>query len=605
MLEKFKSKNNRKMLWFVIGFLLLNVIIILTTLLVVSGVPSIHKNGKNVIAWSSNAWSNAGDYLINQIYLNNFFKQPPLVLGFLTLIGYLIMNRGWKDSVLGALKTTIGFVLLTIGSGTIVGISKVVFGEIKNIGGSNIVPLDPYFGWASADSFFKNFYAVNDYLSLITYVFVLAFAVNIILVSLKRWTNVHSLMITGHVMFQQAAIITTAFYVILFRAVPLLNGGQIPIGAQAGLVIITALFLGAYWGIGSSATYKPTNVITENSGFAIGHQQMLGIALIYNISKKLGNKEDSTETRKMPKWLKIFEDNVFVQTLIITILFFILIMILIGTKPNSYIENGKFIGGLAPWNDTFKDAHWIINVFGGSIKIVAGLLALITGVRMFVTELQQSFQGISEKLIPGAVVAIDIAAVYGFAPNSVTFGFVSGTIGQFLGVGIVIGISAIMASLGNKNAITIVIPLFVTLFFSSGAMGPYANAAGGIKATLIAPAILGLLEIIIISFALSALTHASKEISEVGIQIPDTKNEWFSNPFQTGYIGMADWNLFFGFVMLISGYFSVMGYIFIPLALMGLLFYGLALDSGKQKSKTWVQKMLKLNPVLEQIEQSN
>ena len=127
---------------------------------------------------------------------------------------------------------------------------------------------------------------------------------------------------------------------------------------------------------------------------------------------------------------------------------------------------------------------------------------------MFVTELQQSFQGVSEKLIPGAVVAIDIAAVYGFAPNAVTFGFVSGTIGQFIGMGLTIAIA-----IAVPKVVTVVIPLFITLFFSSGALGPYANAAGGARATLILPALLGIAEILIVGFGLAGFSHAAFELN--------------------------------------------------------------------------------------------
>ena len=110
----------------------------------------------------------------------------------------------------------------------------------------------------------------------------------------------------------------------------------------------------------------------------------------------------------------------------------------------------------------------------GALLVVASILALSAGVRMFVTELQQAFQGISEKVIPGSVVAVDIAAVYGFSPNAVTYGFLSGVIGQFIAVGITLGLSQIP---GSPNVV--VVPLFITLFFNSGAIGVYANVKGG------------------------------------------------------------------------------------------------------------------------------
>ena len=113
-------------------------------------------------------------------------------------------------------------------------------------------------------------------------------------------------------------------------------------------------------------------------------------------------------------------------------------------------------------------------MFLGSLKIVTSILVIVAGVRMFVTELQQAFQGIALKVIPGAVVAVDVAATYGFSPNSVTYGFVSGLLGQFAAMGIIIGISV-----ATNGGIPIVIPLFITLFFNSGSIGVFANAAGG------------------------------------------------------------------------------------------------------------------------------
>lgn len=645
MIEKFKKKESSRM-WIILGVLIaINIIIIVLTLCIYAG-----KNNWN--------WGDAGDYLFNQVYLNNFFKQPALVLGFITLMGYLIMGRSGRDSVIGALKCVIGFILLQIGSGTLVGVAKPVFQEITKIGSGNttVVPLDPYFALAAGEEFFKNFKLGQDYASLITYVFVVGFIINIILVALKKWTNVHSMMVTGHVMLQQAAVITPVFYILLFSKIPLINNNEIEAGAQVGLVAIAGIFLGSYWGIASTGTLKPTNKVTSDAGFAIGHQQMLAISLAYKISNRFGSSEDSAETRKMPKALKIFEDNVFVQTTIITLLFIVLFTILLATK--TVVPSGtKLPGDIgSQWNNVFGGAHWSINILGGSLKLVAALICMMTGVRMFVTELQQSFTGISEKLVKDAVVAVDVAAVYGFSPNSVTFAFATGTLAQFLGTFVTIGLSLI-PGLG----VAIVVPLFVTLFFNSGALGPYANAVGGMRAVMIVPALIGFFEIIVISFGLCALTNASnnlgesqylftlKEGSKLGLE--EVKNKidefvkinqisasidikenqllintntssinsiksiildnnktfndlmkldksWTSDPFATGYIGMGDWTLFFGSLLLFSGWSIIGAAIIIPVYLLGLFAYGWIQDSGKQHKKTWLQNLLKLNPEL-------
>lgn len=47
-------------------------------------------------------------------------------------------------------------------------------------------------------------------------------------------------------MLQQSTVVTALLYVILFRSIPLLDGGAISAGSQVGLVIISGLFLGIY-----------------------------------------------------------------------------------------------------------------------------------------------------------------------------------------------------------------------------------------------------------------------------------------------------------------------------------------------------------------------
>ncbi len=61
------------------------------------------------------------------------------------------------------------------------------------------------------------------------------------------------------------------------------------------------------------------------------------------------------------------------------------------------------------WKVGGGNAFWVVQLILGSFQLVASIIAIQTGVRMFVSELQQSFQGISDKLVPGALVAVDVA----------------------------------------------------------------------------------------------------------------------------------------------------------------------------------------------------
>ncbi|MDW2870785.1 PTS ascorbate transporter subunit IIC [Mesomycoplasma ovipneumoniae] len=584
------SKKN-KLLFGLLIFLAVNLLIIGITL----GVRMGH-NGED--------FSTALVFLVRVVYLDNYLRQNPLLLGSLVLVGYLVLGRGARDAILGALKTAIGIFLLGIGAGTLVRLAAPVFGAIGDIKSGGVVPLDPYLGWTSAENFLQtSFGQANNFLTLASFTFIAAFIVNILMVLAKRFTNTNSIVITGHIMLQQSTVVTALLYMILFRSIPLLDDGAISAGSQVGLVLISGLFLGIYWATSSVATLKITNLVTQNAGFAVGHQQMLTLFTSYKMGRFFGNKEHSAENRKLPQSLKIFEDNIFTQTIIMLFLFAILFAIIIGYHGLENTVNDTYSGFTgkaakigATWNGSYSGANFVLIILGGVLQIIASLIAIMTGVRMFVTELQQSFHGISEKVIPGAVVAVDIAATYGFSINAVTYGFLGGVLGQFLAVFVAVGLAAIP---GNNYSL-VAIPLFITLFFNSGAMGVYANASGGWKAAFIVPAIIGFFEIIVISFGLKLVQN----IADVGI--PVLQNEAgvpvLQNPVTTGFLGMGDWNLFFGLSLIIGQFHYVLGWIIIFVGMIGLILLGQGVDSTKQTKKTWLQKLLKVNVDLVQKE---
>ncbi|MDO6830062.1 PTS ascorbate transporter subunit IIC [Mesomycoplasma ovipneumoniae] len=584
------SKKN-KLLFGLLIFLFVNLLIIGITL----GVRMGH-NGES--------FSTALVFLVRVVYLDNYLRQNPLLLGSLVLVGYLVLGRGGRDAILGALKTAIGVFLLGIGASILVGLAAPVFRAIGDIKSGGVVPLDPYLGWTSAENFLQtSFGKANNFLTLASFTFIAAFIVNILMVLAKRFTNTNSIVITGHIMLQQSTIVTALLYVILFRSIPLLDDGAISTGSQVGLVLISGLFLGIYWATSSVATLKITNLVTQNAGFAVGHQQMLTLFTSYKMGRFFGNKEHSAENRKLPESLKIFEDNIFTQTIIMLFLFAILFAIIIGYHGLESTINSTYSGFTgaaekigATWNGSYSGANFVLIIFGGVLRMIAALIAIMTGVRMFVTELQQSFHGISEKVIPGAVVAVDIAATYGFSINAVTYGFLGGVFGQFLAVFITVGLAAIP---GNNYSL-VAIPLFITLFFNSGAMGVYANASGGWRAAFIVPAIIGFFEIIVISFGLKLVQN----IGDVGIPVlqDNAGNPVLQNPVTTGFLGMGDWNLFFGLSLIIGQFHYVLGWITVFVGMIALILLAQGVDSTKQTKKTWLQKLLKVNVDLVQKE---
>ena len=92
---------------------------------------------------------------------------------------------------------------------------------------------------------------------------------------------------------------------------------------------MVGILVGLYWAVSSNLTVGPTQRLTGNAGFAIGHQQMFAVWLTDKVAGKLGDPEKNLDTIKMPQWLSIFHDNI-VATGTLMMLFFGVIMTILG-----------------------------------------------------------------------------------------------------------------------------------------------------------------------------------------------------------------------------------------------------------------------------------
>ena len=221
--------------------------------------------------------------------------------------------------------------------------------------------------------------------------------------------------------------------------------------ANPGLAVLLAgVFAGVYWSVATNLTVEPTQRLTGNAEFAIGHQQMFAIWFVDKVAPKIGNPKKKLDDIKLPKWLSILHDDI-ISTGLIMIVFFGAIMLLLGPdfftaklgkcvvearkqicpikNPNGVSPNPMVsaFDGKKEWFGTY--------VISTTLSFAVYLTILKTGVRMFVSELTTSFQGISNKILPGSFPAVDCAASYGFgSPSAVLFGFLAGLIAQFIAI---------------------------------------------------------------------------------------------------------------------------------------------------------------------------
>ncbi|HXP98418.1 MAG TPA: PTS ascorbate transporter subunit IIC [Telmatospirillum sp.] len=394
----------------------------------------------------------------------NVIAEPAIFIGLIVLLGYALLRRPWYECFSGFIKASVGFFILIVGSGGLVNTFRPVLAGLADRFQLKAAVIDPYFGWNAVTQAFNKAGWTTSYIMM---ALLIAFLWNITLVAFRRYTKVRTLFITGHVMIQQA---NTSLWMI-FIGVPLMQN-------NIWGIVACGLLLGTYWAVFSNLTVECTQELTGGAGFAVGHQQMGAVWLTSKIAPKIGNRDRSVEHLELPGFFKIFNDNV-VAASTLMLIFFGAILYVLG--PDYLASKNAF--------NPASGELFIKYVFKTSVHFAVYLYILQSGVRMFVAELTQSFQGISDTLLKGGLPAIDCAATYGFdaaGGNSVLFGFTMGAIGQFVAIaGLLVFHSPIMIITG-----------FVPVFFDNATLGVFANRFGGVRALVIICFLCGVLQVL-------------------------------------------------------------------------------------------------------------
>lgn len=358
--------------------------------------------------------------------LRDILSTPAILVGILALVGLLALRSPLPDVVSGTLKTIIGFLVLTGGAGILIGALEPLGKMVEEgLGLQGVIPTNEAVVGL----------ALEDFGARTAGIMGLAFLVNLVLARLSPLSYVF---LTGHHVLFMSAL-----------AAVVLNSAGI---GGINLLLIGALVVGSLMIIMPALVMPFVRKITGDNELAVGHFGSLGYIASSFVGKAVGNPEKSTEDVQVPRSLSFFRDNL-VSTAVAMLLVYLIFAVLAGPS---------FVAGLGDGGNPFVFA--VIQ----ALTFAAGVWVILVGVRMILGEIVPAFEGISQKIIPNAVPALDIPIVFAYAPTAVPIGFVASATAGVVAL-------PLLGPLG----LALIIPGMVPHFFVGGGAGVFGNATGG------------------------------------------------------------------------------------------------------------------------------
>lgn len=375
-----------------------------------------------------------------KVIVYDLLGSAAILVGLMVLVGLILQKKPANEVITGTLKTIVGFLIFTIGSGAaVVALDSFQALFSKGFGLEGVLPLAEAVTALAQEKFGM----------VVSLVMVLGFLFNLIFARITRFKYIF---LTGQHNLYLAALIT-----VMMKALGVSNGV---------IAILGGIILGICAAIFPAIAQPYMRKVTGSDDIAMGHYVTLGYSISGWIGSKVGTPEESTENINLPSWLSIFEDYVVGVSLTMIIFFYI-----------SAIASGKaFVEELS------GGVNWLVYPLFQGLTFSAALYVIITGVRMLLGEIVDAFVGISEKLIPNAKPALDCPVVFAFAPKATILGFLSSYLGGLL----------CMVIFGLLGA-PVIIPVAVPYFFIGATAGVFGNATGGWKGCILGSFVVGIL----------------------------------------------------------------------------------------------------------------
>ncbi|MFC7303325.1 PTS ascorbate transporter subunit IIC [Streptomyces monticola] len=444
------------------------------------------------------------DWLVSiaKFLVNEILSVPAYLIGLITAAGLIALKKSAGQVVGGAIKATLGFLLIGAGAGLVVN-SLAPLGEMiqGSTGAHGVIPTnEAIVGIAQA-----------EYGARVAWLMILGFAVSLLL---ARFTPLRYVFLTGHHMLFMATLLTMV----------LATAGQ----SSVIVVLVGGVLLGIMLVSMPAFAHPWTKRVTGNNTVAIGHFGTAGYVAAGAAGQLVGKRSPSTEDMKLPEGLRFLRDSM-VATALSMLLIYLIMAVLYLAKAGKETAFKAFAGdGGTAATDI---GNYLMQSVMQGLQFGIAVAVILFGVRTILGELVPAFQGIAQKIVPGAVPSLDAPIVFPYAQNAVLIGFICSFIGGLVSLGL------LSAVFNPAFGLALVLPGLVPHFFTGGAAGVYGNATGGRRGAAVGAFINGVLITFLPALLLKVLGAFGKENTTFG----DADFGWFGslvgNAAKAGTVG--------------------------------------------------------------------
>ncbi|MER8220787.1 PTS ascorbate transporter subunit IIC [Streptomyces sp. NPDC094143] len=419
--------------------------------------------------------------------VNEILSQPAYLIGLITAVGLIALKKSAGQIAGGAIKATLGLLLVGAGAGLVTAaldpLGKMIQGSTGTHG---VIPTNEAIAGIAQDEFGAR----------VAWLMITGFLVSLLL---ARFTPLRYVFLTGHHMLFMATMLTIVMATAGQPSLAVVLGG----GVLLGILLVSLPALAHPW----------TKKVTGDDSVAIGHFGTAGYitaGATGQLVNKIGRPSRSTEDMRLPEGLRFLRDSMVATALSMVLVYLVMSLLFLAKagRATAFKAFGTTATGLG---------DYLMQSLMQGLQFGIAVAVILFGVRTILGELVPAFQGIAERVVPGAKPALDAPIVFPYAQNAVLVGFIS----SFLG-----GLTALAALIWILNpafGLALVLPGLVPHFFTGGAAGVYGNATGGRRGAVAGAFLNGVL----ITFLPALLLRVLGDFGDANTTFGDADFGWF------------------------------------------------------------------------------